>query len=82
MECVGTIQVGSDIIILGGFTCDYGQVKTAFCYDTVNNTIRNMGRDLPQCGWSIYQPMKQGNTIHIFFGGEDEYPPHHVIYNI
>jgi hypothetical protein len=81
MECVGSIQVNSDVLVLGGFTCDYGQVKTVFAYDTVNNSIKNAG-DLIQCGWSIYQPIKHGNVIHLFFGGEDEFPPHHTIYNI
>jgi hypothetical protein len=80
MECVGTIQVNTDILILGGFNCEYGQVKTVFVYDTNNNTIRKANKELPQCGWSIYQPIKQGNNIHIFFGGEDEFPPHHVTY--
>jgi hypothetical protein len=82
MECVGTLQVNSDILIFGGFTCDYGQVKTVFIYDFNSNTIRKAPNDLTQCGWSIYQPIKHGNSIHLFFGGEDEFPPQHVMYNI
>ena len=82
IECVACIPNNNDILILGGYSCEAGSLNSVFSYDTINNTIRKLNRDLSQPGWSIYQPIKYGSNIHLFYGGEEGYPPHHLVYEI
>ncbi len=57
-------------------------MKSVYAYDYTGNSIRKLNNELTQGGWSIYQPIKQGNIIHLFHGGEEDFPPLHVIYNL
>lgn len=80
IECVACVHVQNEILILGGYSCEYGSLKKVFAFDTTNNTIRSVNKELIQPGWSIYPPIKQGNFIHLFYGGEEDFPPHHIVY--
>ncbi len=80
IECVACIYLQSEILILGGYSCEYGSLKKIFSYDTNSNSIRSINKELSQPGWSIYQPITQGNLIHLFYGGEEDFPPHHVVF--
>lgn len=82
MECVGCIQYNNEILVLGGYSCELGSLKNVYSLDLVNNSIRKLSKDLIQSGWSIYQPIRQDNTIHIFYGGEDEFHPQHITYTL
>jgi hypothetical protein len=81
LECVSCIQLKNEILILGGYSCEHGSLKTVFSYDYSKNTIRKLNYELSQPGWSIYMPMKIGQNVHVFFGGEEEFPPHHILYS-
>lgn len=81
IECVACVQTKEhEFLILGGYSCELGSLNTVYSYDTVNNIIRKLNKDMDQPGWSIYMPLKYGNSIHVFFGGEEGYPPHPLEY--
>jgi len=80
IECAGCIQLNNDFLILGGYSCDEGSLKSVYLYETTTNVIKKLPKELSQPGWSIYQPFKQGPLIHVFYGGEEAYPPHHLTY--
>jgi N-acetylneuraminic acid mutarotase len=80
IECVALVQVNNEILILGGYSCELGSLKAVYTYDTSANTVRKLNKELPQPGWSIYQPVRKCNNIHIFYGGEEDFPPHHVLF--
>ncbi len=82
IECTSTVQSGNEMLILGGYSYDYGLMNTVFAYDYINNSMRKCNINLLSNGWCIYQPIKQGNNIHVFFGGEEEFPPKHIVYTI
>ena len=69
-------------MILGGFSCELGSIKSVYSLDTTKCSIKKMEKDLEQPGWSIYHPIRQGKNINVFYGGEEGYPPHHLIYEI
>lgn len=81
LECPTCLQFGNEVLILGGFSCDAGSVKTVLRFDYQKNTLKTAEKELDQPGWSIYQPIRQGRTIHVFYGGEEGYPPHHLLYD-
>jgi hypothetical protein len=80
IECSACIQINSDILIMGGFSCEKGSLSSVYIYEITKNTIKQANKELAEPGWSIYQPIKQGGNIHVFYGGEEGYPPHHLIY--
>jgi hypothetical protein len=83
MECVACIHYKKEILILGGYSCgESGSLDTVFSLDveTGNNNIKKYSKTLCQQGWSIYQPIVKENKIHILYGGEEGYPPHHLVY--
>jgi hypothetical protein len=81
IECAACIQMNNEILILGGYSCEHGSLKNVFAFDTNKNSIRKVNKELNQPGWSIYQPIKQGGVVHLFYGGEEDFPPHHTVYN-
>lgn len=83
IECTGCVQIShNEILILGGYSSEHGSLKNIYIYDTLNNSVRKTQNELSQAGWSIYQPIKIANNIHLFYGGEEDFPPHHVTYSL
>ena len=82
IECAACIYNSNEILILGGYSSDVGSMSTVFAYDITSNSIKKMNKELSQPGWSIYHPIKQGNLINLFYGGEEGFPPHHFVYEL
>jgi len=83
IECTACLQLNNvEILILGGFSSEHGSVKSVCRLDTDKNTIITVDKQLEQPGWSIYQPIRQGRHFHLFYGGEEGYPPHHSVYEL
>lgn len=83
IECVACVyHNNNEIVILGGYSSETGSSKSIYHYDINNNIIRKSNKELPQPGWVIYPPIKNGNILHIFYGGEENFPPQHLIYEL
>jgi N-acetylneuraminic acid mutarotase len=82
IECPACVHYNNEVLILGGFSSDKGSSDTVYSLDINKFSIQAYEKKLDQPGWSIYQPIKIGRKIHIFYGGEEGYPPHHLLYEI
>lgn len=78
LECVGCIGISNrEILIFGGF-CPQKMFNrnTIIKYNILNQQINFSSRQLNNnIGWSIYMPIKIGNRINVFLGGDQEQMP-------
>lgn len=71
-----------NIMIFGGYSMEYGSVSSVYSFNLNSNEIREERNKLKCPGYSVYQPLQLGQNVHLFFEGEDEYPPEHLIYSL
>ena len=76
LECVGYIGVShQEMIIFGGYCPQKLKRETIIKYNISNHNMNFSSRQLNMLGWSIYMPIKIGNTINVILGGDENEKP-------
>lgn len=83
IECCACVKKNQrEIAIMGGYNNIYGPLDIVLSFDTVEPKIEAKHVALSKAGWSVFNPIKQNNICHLFFGGEESTNPTHIKYDL
>lgn len=83
VECCSAIQVSpSDIMIFGGYSNNPEALNQVLIFNDPSFKVIALEKQLNENGWSINNPIKIGNVVHLFCGGEGTNLPNHIKYRI